>query len=234
MKRPLAQRLRDFFGIAWVSRIGESPLEFYLPISVYKDSYKCHYCSNISPGKWCLHCDIHPARGTYYDECGHPCKPTARIRPISKADQAHTHTFPEGMYSHGRCYEKSQLDEGGNGMFKKAVYSREELIRVTEALDYLGKFYTVHKRDEGRPPGKFTPTTPDGKIAVVWYVTEVEPQSGAPSTVGDIEVKLTIDTTGLETAFKEVRQMLTRPLSDFVTVEVGEDSDEQARPEPLL
>ncbi|MEK5417352.1 hypothetical protein [Paenibacillus sp. FSL L8-0708] len=119
-------------------------------------------------------------------------------------------------------------------MFKKAVYSREELIRVTEALDYLGKFYTVHKRDEGRPPGKFTPTTPDGKIAVVWYVTEVEPQSGAPSTVGDIEVKLTIDTTGLETAFKEVRQMLTRPLSDFVTVEVGEDSDEQARPEPLL
>ncbi|OMD85603.1 hypothetical protein BSK49_18990 [Paenibacillus odorifer] len=236
MKRPLVQRLRDFFGIAWVSRIGESHPEFYLPLSVYKDTFKCHYCSNISPGKWCLHCDIHPARGTYYDEHGHPCKPTARIRPISKtghqpafaiidelhenkplmgkqanveeADQAHIHTFPEGMYSHGRCYEKAQQDEGGNGMFIKAVHTREELFRVTDALDMLKKDYTIVK-ETGSPDG-FESDSYGMPLPLkhdTWYVTEVEPEGEAVSTVGDIKVKLNIDTSEVQEALKDVERL---------------------------
>ncbi|OMD20668.1 hypothetical protein BJP48_30910 [Paenibacillus odorifer] len=173
MKRLLGQRIAAWLGVTMPSTALEAHPEFYLPVSVYKDSFKCHYCSNISPGKCCLHCDIHPARGTYYDECGHPCKPTARIRPISKADQAHTHTFPEGMYSHGRCHEKAQQDEGGNGMFKKAVYSREELFRVTDALDMLGKDYVVVKETGSEDPferdeyGMIREPKRD-----VWHITE--------------------------------------------------------------
>lgn len=114
-------------------------------------------------------------------------------------------------------------------MYKGTVHSREELFRVTEALDRLSKNYTVVKQTGSR--GSFEqdecgqPLPPKHDV---WHVTEIEAQSGAPSTVGDIKVKVDMDTTGLETAFEEVRQMLTRPLSDFVTIEVGEGSDEQA------
>ncbi|WP_157685645.1 hypothetical protein [Paenibacillus donghaensis] len=140
----------------------------------------------------------------------------------------HVHTFPTQGLSHGRCFDNARHEEAGSGSFKKAVHSREELNRVTEALDNLGKFYTVHKRDEGRPPGRYTTATPDGSRAVVWYVTEVEPQSGASSTIGGIKAKAYMNTLGVEAALEEVRQLLTRRLSDFVTIEVGEGSDEQA------
>lgn len=112
-------------------------------------------------------------------------------------------------------------------MYKKTAYNRQELNKIIEALDQLGKYYTIHKRiqstkvnalDECGIPREHSAGT------YVWYVTEVEPQSGAPSAVGDIKVKVDMDTSGIETALEEVRELLTRPLSDFITIQVGEDS----------
>ncbi|ETT46286.1 hypothetical protein BSK66_25575 [Paenibacillus odorifer] len=173
MKRPLVQRLRDFFGIAWVSRSGEFHPEFYLPLSVYKDTFKCHYCSNISPGKCCLHCDIHPARGTYYDEYGHPRKPTARIQSIgNRRSQGHVPKIVDELSRYKPSVTKQPYKEE-NKMYKGTVHSREELFRVTEALDRLSKDYTVVKetgsdnefeRDEC---GMIRETKRD-----VWHVTE--------------------------------------------------------------
>lgn len=71
----------------------------------------------------------------------------------------------------------------------------------------------------------------DGAIAPVFYDHEdtgpdisifdseqAEHQSGEPTTVGDIKVKVDMDTSGIETALEEVLELLKRPLSDFVTV----------------
>lgn len=80
------------------------------------------------------------------------------------------------------------LRKGPIDMYKKAVHSREELNRVIEALDQLGKYYMIHKRihstdvtvmDERGIPRGITAGSD------VWYVTEVEPQSGAPSAAED-------------------------------------------------
>ncbi|WP_339814553.1 hypothetical protein [Paenibacillus sp. FSL R5-0928] len=51
---------------------------------------------------------------------------------------------------------------------------------------------------------------------------KVEPQSGAPSTVGDLKVNITANTTGIETALEEVRELLSRPLSDYISVLIGD------------
>lgn len=51
---------------------------------------------------------------------------------------------------------------------------------------------------------------------------EDELQSGTRSTVGDIKVKVDMDTSGIEAALEEVRQMLTRLLSDYITVVIGD------------
>lgn len=113
-------------------------------------------------------------------------------------------------------------------MFKKTVHSKEALLKVTDALDMLRKDYTVVKESgtadslEVDEYGIPRPPKPDA-----WHVTEVEPQSGESSTVGDIKVKIDMDTSGIETAFEEVRELLKRPLSDFVTIEVGEDNASQ-------
>jgi hypothetical protein len=46
-----------------------------------KDSFDCHHCGKRSKGRWCMHCSVTPVRGTYWDEFGFECKPTARIKP---------------------------------------------------------------------------------------------------------------------------------------------------------
>ncbi|OME25834.1 hypothetical protein NSS98_25415 [Paenibacillus sp. FSL E2-0274] len=228
MKRLLGQRIAAWLGVTMPSTALEAHPEFYLPVSVYKDSFKCHYCSNISPGKWCLHCDIHPARGTYYDEHGHPCKPTARIQPISKGrSQGRAPKIVDELSEYKASITKQPHKEESK-MYKGTVHSREELFRVTEALDRLSKDYTVVKQTGSR--GSFEqdecgqPLPPKHDV---WHVSEVESQSGAPITVGDIKVKVDMDTSGIETALEEVRELLTRPLSDFVTIQVGEDNASQ-------
>ncbi len=57
---------------------------------------------------------------------------------------------------------------------------------------------------------------------------KAEPQGDTSSAVGDIKVKLGMDTSGIDAALEGVRELLKRPLSDFISVQVGEDSDKQA------
>ncbi|GKU80186.1 hypothetical protein L3i20_v245830 [Paenibacillus sp. L3-i20] len=48
-----------------------------------KDVFNCAHCRKVSKGKWCQteECRGKSSRGWYYDEYGHVCKPTAKIRP---------------------------------------------------------------------------------------------------------------------------------------------------------
>lgn len=263
-----------------------------------KDVFHCDRCKRTYPGKWCTRSTLQSPKGTYYDECGNPCKPTARIQPLSKGRQpyfgiidelhgyrtwtkpnkegttlefkvhlnrfvkvkltlygeqsmreqsggipwvcnykkdengytsfrlfelmarfgpfiynspnklfegdvvffeggqndqlkelVHTHTLPTEGLSHGRCFYQGQQNnqpnqnkEVGSGMFKRTVHSKEELFKVTEALDMLRKDYTVVKetgsdkvieRDEC---GMLVEPKHD-----VWHVTEVGAMAGEGS-----------------------------------------------------
>lgn len=94
-------------------------------------------------------------------------------------------------------------------MFKKTVHDRGELFKVIDALDALKKDYTIVKAT-GAPDGleldKFgipKPPKPDE-----WHITEVEPQEDkAKSSVGDLQVKLDIDTSSLKEALKDIERL---------------------------
>lgn len=49
-----------------------------------RDIFECAHCNKKTSGQWCIRCTDKPAKGTYWDENGHPCKPTARISPYAQ------------------------------------------------------------------------------------------------------------------------------------------------------
>lgn len=111
-------------------------------------------------------------------------------------------------------------------MYKKAVYSPSELVEVLGALDKLGKYYTVHKRIQPLPRISVGPNilrTTCGEEQDIWYVTEVEEQSGEPElTEGAVTEKqeyVEWPTNKLRVMDK-IEALIARPLSDFVDIKV--------------
>ncbi|MDR9857859.1 hypothetical protein RJP21_30150 [Paenibacillus sp. VCA1] len=81
-------------------------------------------------------------------------------------------------------------------MFNRTLKNREELISVMDALDVLGKAYTIKKEIESvNCPvlGKYD--------REAWTVMEAD-QAPEGITVGNLKVKIDIDTSSLEGAIE--------------------------------
>ncbi|MNK92918.1 hypothetical protein D3C87_1130600 [compost metagenome] len=104
-------------------------------------------------------------------------------------------------------------------MFKKTVDSRKELNEVLDALDVLEKGYTVTKETNSaeKKHGLFRYYS--------WTVEEIVPgdQSKKPS-VCDLTVTVGADLSQMEEVTVKIKELLDRPLSDFVSVELGTDA----------
>lgn len=94
-------------------------------------------------------------------------------------------------------------------MFKKTVSTREELHKVLDALDLLGKPYAVNKEISEVDNGlaKYS--------RVRWTIEEVE-QTNRSVTVSNLKVKLEADTSSFESSIERVKKQL-ESISRYVT-----------------
>lgn len=91
-------------------------------------------------------------------------------------------------------------------MFKEEVRTRESLNSAMDALDRLGKRYTITKKTTNRECGWSMDGTPSIQTYTEssWIIEEEDEFS-----VGNIKVKVDVDTTDFQKMAKQLSEIIT-------------------------
>ncbi|AIQ54577.1 hypothetical protein [Paenibacillus sp. FSL R7-0331] len=116
-------------------------------------------------------------------------------------------------------------------MFKETVMNKTELLKIMEALDALGKQYTITKTMTVEPQEDFSER--QGSVShtkrnveyyfkrPAWTIAEVEGNAEVQgSTVGSLTANVDVNISGLEEFIEKLRELINRPLSDFITLQI--------------
>jgi hypothetical protein len=99
------------------------------------DAFDCFHCKNRSKGKWCVRCNAQPIRGTYWDEHGHACKPTARIKKSPRRVRVVDETVEFVDYALNKWREKRDTAFNAHNLSCDEVYASGDFDSLpTECL----------------------------------------------------------------------------------------------------
>lgn len=123
-------------------------------------------------------------------------------------------------------------------MFNETIRNKETLIRTMDALDALGKSYTMTKTMSSEPQEEFSEQRGDVTRSKryashtyecpLWTVTEIPSQVEDKSlAVGRLKASVDFNTSGLAESLDKLREFIGRPLSDFITVQVDSGNASQ-------
>lgn len=197
------------------------------------DTFHCYHCGKKYPGKWCPVCTDKNPRGTYYDERGYPCKTTGVLPP--NTERVKRMDFRMNFNNS----VKVKLTGFGTDVLRQRHAEFDRYLREEKGLQGLGPF-TVSVDDEGYTEYQIwdlmqtfgiymAPAAPEPFESEMIFLKgePIKKDSSAGNLTVNVNMVSNIKdfskefTREFEKVIEQIESKLSRPLSDYVSVEIS-------------